>query len=349
MHDHIEVILPNLKRRLSGVTATLVRLLPIQTKFMSIVAAGPGLPDNLPAISIWSLFFLGRKKLRVWHARRNTEMLLGLILKRLFRKNLKLIFTSASQRHHTRYTRFLISQMDAVIATSSKSASYLECPATVIRHGIDTSKFYPVFDKSIIRRSLNIPDGTLVGCYGRIRHQKGTDIFVEAMIELLPELPNVSALVMGRATRKHQGFLNDLRQRVRDAGLEDRILFLAESPVDKMPDWYQILDLFVAPQRWEGFGLTPLESMACGVPVIATDVGAFAELIEEGKTGIVVPPGDQEQMFLAVHSMITCPRKIEDWSIRCRQHVELHFSIEKEVSSINALYKNMLSDGIAST
>lgn len=344
MHEHIEVILPNLKRRLSGVTATLVRLLPIQAKSMGIVAAGPGLPDDLPTVSIWSLFFMDRKKLRVWHARRNTEMLLGLILKKVFRKSLKLVFTSASQRHHTRYTRFLISRMDAVIATSRKSVSYLKCPARVILHGIDTGKFHPVVDKSTVRRSLGIPDGTLIGCYGRVRRQKGTDVFVDTMIELLPEFPNVVALVMGRATSKHQGFLNDLRRRVKEARLEDRILFLPESPVDKMPHWYQVLDLFVAPQRWEGFGLTPLESMACGVPVIATDVGAFDELIEEGRTGVIIPPGDKEHMFRAAHSMLASPQKIQSWSIRCRQHMELHFSIENEVNSINALYRSLLSE-----
>ncbi len=347
MYEHIEVILPNLKRRLSGVTATLVRLLPIQAKSMGIVAVGLGLPDELPKVSICSLFLMDKKKIRVWHARRNTEMLLGLILKKIFRKNLKLVFTSASQRHHTRYTRFLISRMDAVIATSKKSASYLKSSSVVILHGIDTKKFYPVVDKSVVRRTLNVPDCTLIGCYGRIRHQKGTDIFVDSMIELLPEFSNISALVMGRATNEHHAFLRDLRQRVKQARLEDRILFLPESPVDKMSNWYQVLDLFVAPQRWEGFGLTPLESMACGVPVIASDVGAFDELIEEGKTGMIIPPGDKVHMVRAVHSMLISPQKMQDWSIRCRQQMELHFSIENEVNSINDLYRSMLLDGTA--
>ena len=346
MHENIDVILPNLKRRLSGVTATLVRLLPIQVQSMNIAAVGPGLPSNLPKMPLWSLLLMGGKKTRVWHARRNTEMLLGLLLREVFRKNLKLVFTSASQRHHTRYTRFLISRMDAVIATSRKSASYLKCPARTILHGIDTRKFCPAVDKSVVRRSLNIPDdGMLIGCYGRIRHQKGTDVFVDAMIDMLPEFPDVAALVMGRATSKHQAFLNDLRQRVKEARLEDRILFLPESPVDQMPGWYQVLDLFVAPQRWEGFGLTPLESMACGVPVIATDVGAFDELIEEGKTGMIIRPGDKEHLFRAVHSMIVSPQKIQSWSMYCRQRMELHFSIENEADSLNALYRNLLSEG----
>ena len=81
----IEVIAPNLKRRLSGVTATVVRLIPIQARQIGIVTTGPGLPPSLPHISLSSLPFLPRDRWRVWHARRNTEMALGLILRGLFR------------------------------------------------------------------------------------------------------------------------------------------------------------------------------------------------------------------------------------------------------------------------
>ena len=74
---------------------------------------------------------------------------------------------------------------------------------------------------------------------------------------------------------KYADFARDLEARVAQAGMTERILFSPEVPVWEMPQWYQALDLFVAPQRWEGFGLTPLEAMACGVPVVATTVGAF--------------------------------------------------------------------------
>ena len=123
--DRIEVIAPNLKRRLSGVTATIARLLPVQARSIGIVATGPGLPAHVPCVPLRSVIRMSGRAYRVWHARRNTEMLMGLVLRHVFRKRLKLVFTSASQRHHTRYTRLLISGMDAVVATSRKSASYL--------------------------------------------------------------------------------------------------------------------------------------------------------------------------------------------------------------------------------
>ena len=84
--SQIEVIAPNLKRRLSGVTATVVRLIPIMARQIGIVTTGPGLPAELPHISLASLPFLPRSRFRVWHARRNTEMVLGLILRALVAK-----------------------------------------------------------------------------------------------------------------------------------------------------------------------------------------------------------------------------------------------------------------------
>ena len=181
----IEVIAPNLKKRLSGVTATIARLVPLQAGMIGIAATGPGLPAHVPQIPLSRLFLMPRTRSRVWHARRNTEMLLGLILKHVFRRKLKLLFTSASQRRHSLYTKFLIGQMDGVIATSQKTAAYLERKAEVILHGIDTDGFSPPGDRAALRRELSLPeDHVIMGCYGRIRAQKGTDAFVDAALAL---------------------------------------------------------------------------------------------------------------------------------------------------------------------
>lgn len=98
-----DVIAPNFKKRLSGVTATIVRLVPLQSKQIAIAATGPVLPDIVPQVPLQQLPFMSRhgphaSGYRVWHARRNVEMIAGLALKYLLAKRLKLIFTSASQR-----------------------------------------------------------------------------------------------------------------------------------------------------------------------------------------------------------------------------------------------------------
>lgn len=341
MMNDIDVIAPNLKRRLSGVTATVVRLVPLQARRIGIVTTGPGLPADMPHVALHRLPFLPRRR-RVWHARRNVEMALGLILKYLLRMDLKLVFTSASQRKHSAYSRWLISKMDRIVATSARTAKYLSVPNQVIHHGIDISGFDAPADRTALRARMSLPRGTLIGCYGRIRHQKGTDAFVDAMIKVLPDRPNVSALVMGRATEGHADFLSALRRKVGKAGLENRILFLPEVGVDKMPDWYRVLDLYVAPQRWEGFGLTPIEAMACHVPVVATRVGAFEEIVTP-QTGTLVKPGDVSGMAGAVAAFLDDREKMQAAGQAARCNVEERFQIEDEARQLIALYRELLA------
>lgn len=340
--SQIRVIAPNFKRRLSGVTATVVRLVPVQARDIAIVATAPAMPPHVPQIPLSALLRLPRNPTRVWHARRNVEMIGGLALKHLLRKRLKLVFTSASQRAQTGLTRWLIRRMDAVVATSARTASYLEGPAEVIMHGIDTNEYAPPTDRAALRGALGLPDGVLIGCYGRIRAQKGTDAFVEAMIPVLKAHPNATVLVMGRATEKHQSYLNDLKARAHAAGLSERILFLPEVPVEQMARWYQALDLYVAPQRWEGFGLTPIEAMSCGVPVVATRVGAFDQLVQEGQTGTLVAPDDIPALSRAIADALASPKRLRRWAAQARPHILRDFSIEREARDLITLYNRLL-------
>lgn len=336
------VIAPNLKRRLSGVTATVVRLIPVQAQMIAICATGPGLPPEVPHIPLFRAATLPRDRWRVWHARRNIEMLLGLALRHVLRRKYRLLFTSASQRQHSGYTRWLIDRMDALVATSAKGAAYLGHPATVIHHGIDTDSFAPPVDRRGLRKGLGLPaDQVLVGCYGRIRAKKGTGDFVRAMQVLLPDRPNVTVLVMGRATEQHRAYLADLREQVAAAGLSDRILFPPEVTVDRIADWYGALDLYVAPQRWEGFGLTPLEAMSCGVPVVATRVGAFEELLTP-ETGTLIPPEDGPAMQDAIARWLDDPVAMAAAGRAARDHVARNHGIEAEAKALVAIYRQLL-------
>jgi len=346
MLNEIDVIAPNFKKRLSGVTSTVVRLVPIQANSIGIVATGRGIPDHVPQIGIMKVLTMprhGPSGARVWHARRNVEMIGGIALKFLFRKKLKLLFTSASQRQHTKFTKMLIRQMDQVISTSRKTATFLERESIVVLHGIDTGTFQPVPDKSDLRRKLGLPtSGNIIGCFGRIRKQKGTDVFVKAMMDVLRFHPDSIGVVMGRATSKDSSYEADLKRQVKAAGLEERILFLQEVPVWHMPMWYQALDLYVAPQRWEGFGLTPIEAMACAVPVIATRVGAFEELVIDGLTGALIPPSNSEEMSREIMTFLNDPKRLERAGGEAHKHVNKNFQIEKEAKELNTIYGRLL-------
>lgn len=345
----IEVIAPNLKRRLSGVTATVFGLVPIQAREIAIAATGPEIPPEIPQIRLSALLTMpraGPSGPRVWHARRNTEMIAGLALKYLAGKRLKLLFTTASQRHHTWLTRALIARMDRVVAVSARSAAYLERDARVILHGIDTARFLPEADKPALRARLGLPENAvLIGCYGRVRAQKGTGDFVEAMAEVLPRNPGAEAVVMGGSPPKQRAYREELSARIAQMGVADRIHLRPEVPVAAMPYWYAALDLFVAPQRWEGFGLTVLEAMGAGVPVVATRVGAFEETVLDGKTGRLVPPENVAAIAEATEGLLNKPSALGEMAQAARAHVAQHFSIEREARELIEVYREMLSSG----
>ena len=338
----IQVIAPNFKKRLSGVTSTIIQLVPIQQKLgCKIVATGGGLPKHVETIPLWKLLGLHIKpngaKYRVWHARRNSEMLVGIILKCIMRMPLKLVFTSASQRHHTKYTKFLIRQMDHVVAPSQRNANYLDVPATIVNHGIDPERFTPAEDKAALRKQLGLkPDIKYVGCFGRLRPSKGTDLFVEAMIEVLKDRTDWRAIILGRATPQFQSFKDKIIARIEQENMQDRILFLGEH--NNIEDWYKILDLYIAPQRYEGVGLTPIEAMACGVPVIATAVGAFSEMIIEGKTGTIIEPENIAAMVAAAKKYMDDDKLRADSAKASIKHLQTNFTLESEAKSLIKIY-----------
>ncbi len=339
--DEIDVVAPNLKRRLSGVTATIARLVPLMAREMGVVAAGPGLPGDVPRIPLARAATLPRDRWRVWHARRNTEMLLGIALRKVLRRRYRLLFTSASQRVHTRHTKRLIARMDAVISTSSKTAGYLDRPSHVILHGIDAEAFAPSTDRAALRARLGLPDGLLVGCFGRIRAQKGTDVFLNAALPLLKSNTEVSVVILGRAAGAHREFLETLKRGAELEGVGDRVLFPGEVPVDEIADWYAALDIFVAPQRWEGFGLTPLEAMACAVPVVATTVGAFGEIVP-AEAGLLVPPGEAAPMSAAISRLAGDEGARRRMGVAGRAHVLERFTLEREANEIMGVYRRLL-------
>src|SRR5919201_268762 len=143
----LDVIVPNLHRRYSGVTATNRMVSPKLAQRFRAAWFGSHAPDGIARMGIGDLFKLWRRKRPlIWHARRNNEMIVGVLLRALGWP-LKLVFTSAAQRHHSWITRWLIRRMDAIIATSDISASYLKREATVVTHGVDTDVYAPSTDR----------------------------------------------------------------------------------------------------------------------------------------------------------------------------------------------------------
>jgi len=196
----LQVIVPNLHWRYTGVTATSRMVSPHLAKLFRAAWLGTDAPAGIARLGFGDLLRLWRRAAPlVWHARRNNEMIAGLLLRALGWP-LKLVFTSAAQRHHTWLTRWLIAQMDAIIATSSISASYLKRESVVVMHGVDTETYAPPADRAAALAEIGLPGRYAIGCFGRLRAQKGSDVFVEAMLNLLPRYPDFAAVMVGAIT-----------------------------------------------------------------------------------------------------------------------------------------------------
>src|SRR5438874_4410506 len=184
--DSLQLIVPNLHRRYSGVTATNRMVAPKLAELFAAAWLGPDAPEGIARIRFADLPKLWRRREPlIWHARRNDEMIVGVLLRALGWP-LKLLFTSAAQRHHTWLTRWLIRRMDAVIATSGISASFLKREAVVVMHGVDTDCYAPPANRAVAFAEAGLPGRYAIGCFGRVRAQKGSDAFVDAMRALLP-------------------------------------------------------------------------------------------------------------------------------------------------------------------
>ena len=178
-----------------------------------------------------------------------------------------------------------------------------------------------------------------------MRKQKGTDLFVEAMIKLLPRYPEAHGIIMGGVTREQQAFVDELTSRIETAGLGDRLRIFPEDKGFSIAPWFKASDIYVAPQRWEGFGLTPLEAMSCGVPVVATRVGAFEDLIVQEKTGFLVPPEDVEHLAQATEKLMKDASLRQSMAAASRRKVLEEHQIQQEADAINAVYQRLFAKG----
>jgi mannosyltransferase len=340
-----ELIVTNMHRRYTGVSATIAALLPVQAGQFRLALAGRSLPA-IDAMRVRAALAVSRRPpgdrpFRIWHVRRNNEMVAALFARDVLRLPVRIVFTTTSRRRHSFVPRRLIAAMDAVVATTQHAAEFVPHVAAVIPHGIDTARFSPPPDKAAAWAASGLPGRFGIGVVGRVRPQKGTDLFVQAMLALLPRHPDFTAVVIGRWSAADQAWQRGLAAQVAAAGLSDRILFLGEVPPDEMIAWYRRLAIVVTPARQEQFGLTPLEGMACGAAAVATRTGAFEELIEPGETGTLAAPGDAEALTAAIAPLLADPTRALAMGRAGRARALGRFSIAREAEGLAAVYRRL--------
>jgi mannosyltransferase len=341
-----EVYVTNFHKRFTGVSATADAVISKQLQRYALKLVGLPLPSLQQACSYRQALrecrtLPNHRPFAIWHVRRNAEMLAALFARDVLRLPIKTVFTSAAQRLHSVFPRMLIARMDAVVATTNRAASFVPRVAAVVPHGVDTQRFTPASDRRSAWRQLGLPGEYGIGIVGRIRSEKGTDLFVEAMCRVLPQRPDFTAVIIGRAKPAEANFEAQLRQQLQEKGLDKRVLFLGEKSPQELAQILRALSLLVAPPRYEGFGMTPLEAMASGLAVVATDTGVFRDVIEEGQTGYVVGIDQIDDLTAAVLRITANPSSLHAMGRQARQIAVDRLSLDREIEGYASVYQRL--------
>jgi len=174
---------------------------------------------------------------------------------------------------------------------------------------------------------------------GHILPHKGYDDLVQALALVREKFPNVKCLIVGGASRAR--YLQRLLQLAERLSVRDRLVVVGFQE-DVVP-FLHAMDVFVLPSRTEGLPITILEAMAAGKPVVATAVGGIPEVVRDGETGFLTPPGDPDRLAEAVIRLLEAPTLATAMGEAGRKRVESEFTLDGEARQTSTVYHQVLA------
>jgi D-inositol-3-phosphate glycosyltransferase len=252
--------------------------------------------------------------------------------------------------------RRILKEADRVVAATPAELAQLQWlyqadtdRIIVIPPGVDLSHFYPIPDDEA-KEFIGIPlDHRMVLFVGRIEPLKGLDVLIEAMgrfcqhshieqkkldLAIIGGEPEVSPELMTAEMAR----LKDLRDKY---DVKDMVTFLGKRAQDTLPYYYSAAETVVVPSHYESFGMVALEAMACGTPVVASQVGGLAFLVKDGVTGYTVPVGDPEALCCRLRSLMSDPVLQAKMGQQAAEFAR-QYAWEKIAAQIVGVYKNVL-------
>lgn len=207
----------------------------------------------------------------------------------------------------------------------------------VIYDGLDLERFRPTRAPEDVREELGIGSRVpVVGVVGNIQEWKGQHVFLEAMVDVVRELPDAVALVVGGAHRSGRSYADGLRRFVASRDIVDHVTFTGAR--HDVPDVMNAMDVLVhSSVRGEPFGRVIIEGMSVGRPVIATRAGGVPEFVHDGVDAILVEPGDVGELSREILRLLRDPALRESLGAAARAAVR-RFSLETHVAQMADLY-----------
>lgn len=251
--------------------------------------------------------------------------------------------------------RHLLARADRIVVSTLAEQTQLrflyragEAKLDIIPPGVDLSHFYPISsDEAKMFVGLK-PDDRMVLFVGRIERLKGVDTLIQAMscIKLQDtHKPVHLAIIGGEPDASPQDMtaeMGRLQQLCDDLAVDQTVVFLGKRGQDTLPYYYSAAEVVVMPSHYESFGMVALEAMACGAPVIASDVGGLGFLVQDGETGFTVPDGDP-QLLCQKLTLLLNDAELRHRMGRSAAEYAKGYSWDKIARRIAGLYEDLVA------
>ncbi|HEY1190684.1 MAG TPA: glycosyltransferase [Gemmata sp.] len=289
-----------------------------------------------------------RENVTVWHGHDYKTNALGLLLKRLW--PMRLVTTVHGWVQQTsrtplyyRIDQLCIPRYERVICVSDDLLE--EClrvgvPAkncVLLENGIDTAEYTRRCSREEAKAALGLPhDGLLVGAVGRLSGEKGFDVLIRSIRELVSRGLNARLVIVGEGSEREK-----LEGLIRELDLADRVR-LAGWQAD-VRGYFEAMDVFALSSLREGLPNVLLEAMALDVPVVSTRVNGVPRLVQDGRNGFLVSPGDLEGLTTALGGLLKNEGLRELFRTAGRRTVETRYSFATRMQRLKRLYDELLT------
>ncbi|WP_353063642.1 GT4 family glycosyltransferase PelF [Tunturibacter psychrotolerans] len=241
-------------------------------------------------------------------------------------------------KHHAAY-RLMARAPDRVFAVSEQVRQHC-----IDVDGINPSRVQTIYngldlaDWSSISQAAKHAGEALVTTVGNIRRVKGHDVFIRAAASVAAQFPKATFSIAGDVLEPD--YFAELQVLVRDLKLSDRFRFAGG--VKNLREHLSLADIFVLPSRSEGFSNAIVEAMAASLPVVATNVGGNSEAVQNGVSGVIVPPEDPDALAAAIVDLLSDPAKARQMGVEGKRSVAKKFTTEAMMTQITRVYGSLL-------
>ena len=232
-----------------------------------------------------------------------------------------------------------------VIAISDAVATQFEglhCTVHLVRNGIPLERFEPGPAPANLRAELGVPAGAPVACVvGRLTPWKGHQVLLRAWPGVRQRVPDAQLIVVGEVAFWDESYGAELRARAEELGVADAVHWVGFR--EDVADVLRLSDLLVLPSIEEPFGRVVIEAMSVGLPVVATASGGVPEIVVEGETGLLVPPGEPGPLAEAIAALLSEPARARALGAAGHRRAREHFDVRRVARQVQAIYDAMLS------